>query len=348
MIGRRRALITAALATPFIRRARAAERGLTIAAFGDIFQEHYETAVVEPFRRLRPNLDIYYYVISNSTEGLSLLRMQRILPEIDVILLDAISAAAATRDGLLAAATPDDIPPLRQLPNTAFIPGVAGPVLYYDNLVVLFAPNQIRTPNSWKILWDAALEKKIAIAAPPDLIGISFTLIANRVFGGGDYHRSVADGMNAIAEMAPRVLTWDPRPDIYDFMLDGTVSLGVGWNGQGQTRALRSSGRVAVAIPEEGSLCQAITMNLVKGSDNPYNAKTFLAYAAGVEAQKAFAERMFFTPVNPAVRLTPYAQERTVFAPDRMARMLPMDWAAVGEMRPAITAQWRSRILRRR
>jgi putative spermidine/putrescine transport system substrate-binding protein len=201
-------------------------------------------------------------------------------------------------------------------------------------------------PTSWKTLWDEAYDGKVAIPAAPDIVGISFTLIANAINGGGDYHQSVEAGIAAISQLAPRVLTWDPKPDAYTFLIEGTAALAVGWNARGQTYAKQSGGKLGVAIPDEGSLFQINTINLVKGSREPDAAKAFLAYTLGAEAQKAFTERMFYGPVNTTAQISPEALAHTAATPERLAKMLDVDWIAVSKLRDSITDQWRRRILR--
>jgi putative spermidine/putrescine transport system substrate-binding protein len=345
---RRRAVIAgvaaAPLAMPLIRRARAAG-GLTVGLFGDIFRETYEPAIVEPFRRQRRDLNFYYYEMSSSFEGLNLLRTQRMLPQIDIIMLDAMAAAMATAEGLVEPVPRTLLP---WLPDTAFMKDIAGPAVLYDNLVMLFLPGQVRSePDSWKVLWDGVLQRKVAINGPPDITGLAFILIANRIFGGGDYHATIENGLNAISQMAPNIRTWDPRPDIYNYMIDGPVIYGVGWNTLGQAKAARSQGRLAVALPEEGGILRPMTLNLVKGSENHDAATDFLMHAASPEAQRICGDEMYFTPASPSVRLAPTSLPRTVAIPARLERMMQVDWPALVGMRNAMTAQWRDKIIRR-
>ena len=345
----RRLLLSAPLAMPFIRTAHAAPRTVTFAAYAGIFQENYEPVVVDAFRRAYPDINVFYYPITNSAQTLGMLRAQRALPQIDVAMMDVTVAKTATDEGLLEPIPRDSLPVLAELTPKAFIDGVAGPAVLYDNLVLLYGPNQVKTePTSWKVLWDGAFTREIAITAAPDIIGLAFTLVANRVFGGGDYRQSLDAGITAISEMAPRVLTWDPKPDAYTFIIEGSAALGVGWNARGQTYALQSNGRLVAAIPDEGSLFQVNTINLVKGSQQSDEALKFLAYTLSAEAQKAFTERMFYGPVNTHAEIDPKALARTASTPARLAKMMEVDWLVVAKMREAVTDQWRRRILRLR
>jgi putative spermidine/putrescine transport system substrate-binding protein len=337
----------AALAAPLIGRAHAAAGAITVAAYSGIFEENYRAAVIEPFMRANPGISVTYYSMGSSAQTLGILRSQRAAPQVDVVLFDVSVAKGATDDGLLDSI--DDLPVLKELFPRAFTKGVAGAAGTFDNFVLLYAPDRVRpAPASWKVLWDKAYRDQIAVAAAPDIVGISFTLMANKAFGGGDYRQSVETGLAAIAEMAPLVLSWNPTPDAYSFIINGTAALGVGWNARGQLYSGLSQGRLAVAIPDEGSLFQINNMCLVKDAPNAAAARVFIEYALGAAAQKSFTERMFYAPVTAKAEIGAAALARTASSPERLARMLDIDWLEIARIRDGITEQWRRRILTRR
>ncbi len=343
----RRGLLATGLAAPFIRPARAAEGHVTLAAYSGIFEENYRAAVVEPFMKANPDIQITYYSMGNSAQTLGLLRAQKAAPQIDVVMFDVSVAKSATDEGLLDSA--DGLPVLAELSPRAFTPGVHGAAVTFDNLVLLYSPARVQpAPTSWKVLWDKKYAGQIAVAGAPDIVGIGFTLIANKVFGGGDYRISTEHGIAALSELAPDVLSWDPRPDTYSFIINGTAALGVGWNARGQLYSQQSEGRLAVSLPEEGSLFQVNVMAPVRGSTQTAAARTFINYALGAEAQKSFTEKMFYAPVNTHAQISAEAMNRTAATPERMSRMLDVDWMEVAKIRDGITEQWRRRVLTRR
>src|SRR6185503_14317125 len=113
----------------------------------------------------------------------------------------------------------------------------------------------------------------IAIPSPPDPAGIAFSVIAGRLFSGGDEQRATGDGVSAISELAPRIASWDPRPDVYHAVGDGYAKYGVGWNMLGQVFSDRMSGRLGVAFPNEGTVSRVTTVSLVKGAPQPEAAR---------------------------------------------------------------------------
>jgi putative spermidine/putrescine transport system substrate-binding protein len=319
-------------------------RSLTFAAFGGLFQELYEPAIVDPFRHAHADISVFYNPTPASTQTLATLRQQRDKPELDVVLLDLATARLATDEGLLEPLVPTSLPVLGELAPAATFPGIAGRALFTEPLVMLFDAARIRPVPFWKTLWSGLNERIVAIPAPPDSVGIAFTIVAGRLFGGGNEQRAAEDGVNAIKELSRGIATWNPTPDVYHFVGDGAAKLGVGWNLQAQTFSDRLNGRLGVAFPEEGTISRVVTVNVVKGSRQPEAARLFVAHLLGAEAQKAMVERMFLGPVNARARYIEAALSRTANTPERAARAMPVDWLAVNAIREEIVRRWREAI----
>ena len=333
------------LAAPWVRPASAQERSITFAAYSGVFQENYQAAVVEPFMKSHPGIKVNYYAGASSAATLGMLRAQKAAPQVDVAVLDVTLAKAGTDEGLFDAIDASSVPALAQLSPRAIQPGVAGAALTFDNLVLLYGPEVVKpAPASWKVMWDKAYANQIAIPGVPDIVGVSFVLMANKIFGG-DYRTSMEKGIAAVAAMAPGVLSWDPKPDPYAFIINGQSALGVGWNARGQLYSAGSGGKLAAVLPEEGSLFQINMVEAVKGGKQPEAVRIFLDYILGTEAQKAFTERMFYAPTNAAAKPNAEALAKTAASPERMARMLDVDWMEVAKIRDGITEQWRRRVL---
>ena len=339
----RRHLLTASigLAMPAIRPVVAAPRGITFAAYGGLFQELYEPAVVAPFGHAHPDVGVFYFAIPSSAQALTLLRRQRDQPTMDVVLLDLASARTATNEGLLEAIPAGSMPVLAELAPATVFPGIAGPALFTEPLVMLFDAARLRPGSNWKALWSGLDERWIAIPAPPDSVGMAFSLVAGRLFGGGSELRAVANGITAINELSRQVVSWDPRPDVYRFIGEGNAKTGVGWNMPAQVWSDRLSGRLGVVFPEEGTISRVTTVNLVKGSRQPDAARQFIAYLLGAEAQRIMVEQMFLGPVNARARYMAGALQRTANTKERTARAMPVDWVAVDGIRDDIIRRWR-------
>jgi putative spermidine/putrescine transport system substrate-binding protein len=339
----RRRLLTASisLALSGVRPAFAARRSLTFAAYGGLFQELYEPAVVDSFGGTHADTDVFYYAVPTSSQALATLRRQRERPEIDVVLLDLPSARTATDEGLLEPLVPASMPVLADLAPSATFPGIAGRALFTEPLVLLFDAAKMPPPPSWKTLWSGLDDRSIAIPAPPDPVGIAFTIVAGRLFGGGNDQHAIADGIVAINELQRQVLSWNPSPDVYHMVGEGNAQLGVGWNMLAQVFSDRMNGRLGVAFPEEGTISRVTTVNLVKGSRQPDAARQLIAHLLGADAQRTMVEQMYLGPVNSRARYLESALLRTANTQERASRAMPVDWVSVAAVHDEILRRWR-------
>jgi putative spermidine/putrescine transport system substrate-binding protein len=341
----RRHLLTAAPALLLPSRVSAAPRApLTFAAYAGLFQELFEPAVVAPFAKAHPESGVFYYGVPSSTQILATLRRQRTEPKMDVALLDLAEAKAATDEGLVEPLTAKSLPILADLAPSALFPGIAGPALFSEPLVMLHDTARAEAPPTWRALWTKQNDHTIAIPAPPDSIGIGFTLIAAHLFGGGGELHAWRDGLNAIADLAPRVQTWQPRPDVYHVVTNGDARFGVGWNMPAQVFADRFEGRLGVSFPADGTISRVTTVNLVKGAPQADAARAFITHLLGIEAQRTMVEQMHLGPFNAKTKYPRAALERTANTPARAAAAMQVDWAFVESGREQIIRHWRETI----
>ena len=297
--------------------------------------------------RAHPGIRINYTSMANSAIMLGTLRAQRNAPEIDVMILDLTMAKPGSDEGLFEQIPRDSMPVLDELNQSrAFQPGAAGPAVTFDNLVLIYSPERINpAPDSWRVFWEPSSKGKVAITGVPDIGGISIVLMANKMAGVNDY-LNFEKGIAEVAEMAPNVLTFDPSPDAYSMLINGLISLSHGWNARAQLYAKQSPGKIASVVPKEGSFAIMNIINLVKHAPQSDAAKIFIAYALSVEAQSAFAERMYYAPTNTRVVLSDQARER-IPTQEEMASWTSIDWIKVAAIRDKLNEQWRRRVLTR-
>lgn len=333
------------LARPAIAQAPAGE--ITLMAFSGIFQDNYTKAVVEPFMRRFPGVRVTYFPGANSAQMLGTLRAQRAAPQTDVVIMDVSVQKVANEEGLYARLDPALVPNLSQLVELArpTMEGF-GPAVTFDHLTLIYNRETVQpAPRTWADMWDPRFRGQLAITAAPDIQGLALTILMTRA-GGGDYRQSIDAGIARIRQLAPSVQTWNPNPDQYTLVINGTVRASIGWNARSQFFADQSQGRLGVLLPEDGTVFQINTINAVAGSRNLAAAQAFINYAIGAEAQKSFTETMFYAPVNATAQPAAAAIARTATAPENMARVVPVDWGFVAANRDRWNERWRREVIR--
>lgn len=316
---------------------------LVFSIYPGVFQDNYVKAVVEPFKKLHPDLNISFVQARTSAESLAALRAEKNSPSVDVSLLDLAVARTANAEGIFQALDPAAVPNLKDLDPKARIAGDMGAGVTFDSVALMYNTNAVKTtPDSWKALWDdPAADGKTAIIGPPDLTStVGLTVITTQM-EGGDYTKSVDQGIAKLAKLSPRVETWNPQPDPYTMVQNGSASYGVGWNARSQLFADQAKGSMKAILPKEGTVLQVNTLNQVKNSPNPKAASAFINYALSSEAQGSFAKLMAYAPTNTKVQLSAETLEKIPVAdPAKSDRVIPLDWDVVVKQRDS----WATRL----
>jgi putative spermidine/putrescine transport system substrate-binding protein len=312
--------------------------------YSGIFQDNYTDVVTKPFNaRGTPKID--YVGGDTSAAMLGQLRTQKNDPQLDVIIMDVTTAALACAEGLVEKLDAKLLPVINELDDQARSSGGdCGPAVTYDHLVTVYDSQTVTPPpTSLKVMWEPKWKGRVALSAPPNIQGLALTAIMAHADSGNWKN---ADGaFKSLRDLAPSVQTFDPQPDGYTLVLNNTITFASGWNARAQLNKDRSSGRLGVMLPSEGTVFQINTINLVKGARNRDAALAFISYALSAEAQKAFTERMFYGPTNATAKIAPEAAARTAAAPENKARVIPMDWNEMIKLREAWNQRWRREVI---
>src|ERR1044072_645034 len=231
----------------------AQQKTITLMAYSGIFQERYTKAVVEPFMKANPDIKVEYFALPNSAQMLGSLRAQKAAPQGDVVIMDVSVAKAGTDEGLFTRIDEKNVPAVAELYPTARIPEVAGVAVTFDNLVMIYNSDAIKEPpKSWFDLADKKNAGRVAFNGMPDIQGLSLVLILDKARGGTNYLANVDKGIAAVGEIAPNVLTWEPKPESSQVIIQGQAHLGAAWNARAQLHADLSNGKLKATLPAEG------------------------------------------------------------------------------------------------
>jgi putative spermidine/putrescine transport system substrate-binding protein len=222
--------------------------------------------------------------------------------------------------------------------------GACGPGVTFDHFVIVYDTQSVTPPpTSLSVLWDPKYKGRVGVDAPPNIIGLGLTAILAHE-ASGDWTKA-DPAIERLKALAPSIQTFQPQPDGYTLILNGTLTFSTGWNARGQLYHDRSQGRLGVMLPSEGTIFQINTINLVKGGPNRAQGLAFIAHALSAPAQKAFTERMFYAPTNTTAAIDPAAMARTAAAPEYKARVIPIDWPTMLKLRDSWNQRWRREVI---
>ena len=322
------AILTSSLSVVHAQDAKDIKGEITVVGFSAVFEDNYTAFVIKPFMEKFPNVKVNFRAMRNSAEMVALLRTQKDRPALDVVLMDIAVATQANKDGLFAPLDPAKVPNLANIPDWGRAEGNFGPAMSQDNLSIIYNTEQVKTPpTSWNDLANPAYKGRVGMPIA-DTRGVLLMPLLARM-QGVDYKTSIDPAIAALNKIAPLVQTYEPVPDVYTAVQSGSIGIAVGWNGRGQYVHDTQGGKIAVAIPQEGSIAQINTINLVAKDPNPEAAQAFINYALSEEAQKAFAEKSFYGPTNSKVKLSPEIEARIFGDSEVGKKQMHLDWTFI-------------------
>jgi putative spermidine/putrescine transport system substrate-binding protein len=330
-----------------------AAREITLLAFQTGgFREQYVTAVTEPFEREHPDVKVTFYGVRNSATELAVLRAHKGQdgpPPADVTVIDLSVAKIARDEGLFEEIRRDRVPNGASLGPVGAELGWHGLPVTHDTLALVYDPRAVTpTPASWRALWNPAHAGRVAIPAEGggDIQAIALTIVASRLAGHEDYLADLEPGVQRMVALAPAVQTWEPKPDVYTLVANGTAAMGIGWNARSQLNADQAPGRLAVVTPAEGTVAQVNVLAVVKGTRERDLAEAFVNYALSPEVQARFSSVMPYAPTHTGTRLDEAVARRIpLLDPGQRERLIPVDWLQVADARERILEPWRRTII---
>jgi putative spermidine/putrescine transport system substrate-binding protein len=318
---------------------------ITVMAYGDaIFRDNYISSVVEPFQKAS-GTQVQYFANPGSAQMLGTLRSQKGDPQVDVVIMDTTTAALACAEGLVEKVTPQQLPVLNDIAQQARdAGGECGPGVTFDNLVMIYNTENVKTaPTAFADMAAPQWRGRVGLGGPPNIQGLALTAILAHANGGK--WSDISKALPALKAIAANTQTFDPKPDAVTVVVSGQVDFTTNWNARSQLASIQSKGRVGVVLPKEGTAFQINTINVVAGSKNAAQARAFMAYALGTEAQKAFTERVFYGPTNTKAQISPEALNRTAMAPQYRDSIVNIDWAEMQKLRDSWNQRWRREVV---
>jgi putative spermidine/putrescine transport system substrate-binding protein len=344
-IGRRLAGAAALIVSVALAAAAEPSGEVVLMGYPGAFQDNYVKAVAEPFMAAHPAIKVIYSPSGNSAQMLGLLRAQKAAPQFDVDIMDFSVSRVANKEGLFAKFDAKAAPNLADIYDEAGMGEGFGPGITFDNLVLIYNPAVMNPPPTGiKDLMDPANKGKLVFSPAPNVIGIALQLVVNHALGV-DYRGSSDPAIEALKKIAPQVQTWQPNPDPYTMVINGTAGMAIGWNARAQLYSDKSEGKLKSIVMAEGGILDMDTINLVAGAKNPEAALAFINYALSPEPQAKLAQIMYYGPTNKKATLPPELMARTSSAPTTLAKMLPVDWDAVASVQDQWSDRWRREVV---
>lgn len=322
---------------------------ITVMGYRGAFQDSYVDAVIKPFEKEHPDIKVTYYGVQNAATSLGNMRAQKSSPQTDAVIYDLSVAKIASEEGLVEDLDSSALSNYRDLIDIGRDLGGKAIPITFDTLSLIYNNDAYpQAPTSWEALWDKKQSGKVIIAAQGggDIQAILLTIITNRLAGENDYVKSIKPAVAKLVELAPSVQTWEPKPDAYTLVANGTANVSIGYNARAQYYFDQTGGKLRSVGPSEGTAAQINVISAIANGKNQEATKTFINYALSPDAQARFAKTMFYAPTNSKVEVDEATRARIpMMDPAQRDKLIPVDWMTIGDIRGDILEPWRRQII---
>lgn len=219
----------------------------------------------------------------------------------DIVCLDDDVTAAAIDAGVLAKIDPAIVTNLKHLYPEAVNKEGYGATLFFFSFVIAYNKDQFRKanipePKSWNDLWDKRLAGRVSV---PDIINIQgrdFIVQMSRMNGGSEATPEI--GIDKIAQI--KAHSYYTASNTVQAQLESGDVWATAWNNMRAAAMAERGLPIGFVTPQEGSIGNTDTVNLVAGARNPRQAQELINYMLDPFAQLGMAKML---PTGPSTTL---------------------------------------------
>lgn len=273
--------------------------------------------------------------VGNASTRKSRLLAERARPNgsADIVCLDSIDMHQMAEQGLLHPVAASDVPNianvLPEFQRNHSVPQA------YSAKVIVYNPEKMRAPGSFRDLWKGDYAGKIGLA---DLLALAVIESAALISGGSA--TNYEPGKAKLLELkAAGVKLYPSNESLAAALKSGEIWATIMW----RARALQwqSAGLpVAYSVPEEGATPITFEIAMARNAPNKACAANFLNAALDPAAQVAFATRMGYCPTVVNAKLPAELAAKVEFTPEQRARFFKQDFAYIDKNQAQLIDWW--------
>lgn len=201
------------------------------------------------------------------------------------------------------------------------------------NFPLLYRPEKLAKPTSWEDLWRPGIT--VAVPHISNSYGVTFLYIAALLNGGSE--KNFDPGFAAIKRLKNKKI-YKGVTEGFSLFQQGEVDAGPFYNHRAQQ--LKDQGvNVAWAYPKEGVWGQRTGCQIPKNSSNKDLAAQWIDTTLGVPYQTAFAQELY-SPSNRQVKLPPQQQSKILSGDAVIDGLRFPDWSIINPQRDDLMARW--------
>lgn len=335
MISRRLALAAPALwGTAAIAQIRRGDE-LTVGVWGGAQERilrEFVSGPLEAQHGVRIN-----YVLGGTPERRARAYAERGRPSFDLIYLNIFESRQAVRDGVTQAAG-NNVPNAQHLYPVARLGGYG---VAFNPVTIVYDRRLVASPmTSWRDFWRDDLRGKVIWPSYPGAQGTAALLMAAKVFGGSE--NNIDPGFEAIARLRPFPAIQGSQDQLFGMFDQQVGAASVEFGSFTRSYAEARNPNIVIADPVEGQAVATNVACITVGTAKQALAEAFVNLHLSPECQRAYAERIYYSPTVSNVEFPPALAAKLVLGPEAVGKLVDFDWDVVIRNQP----RWSSRFTR--
>lgn len=306
---------------------------LVVGVWGGTIEKVLRESVVQPMEEeLGCSIEL---VLGGSSDRVAKLYTEKDNPSMDVLGVNIREGAQAIEDGVAAPVNPA-LPNFDQLYDFAQVGGYGQSIMAYG---IGYNHELVTEPiTSWKDLWRPELKGKVAFSNFPGTEGEAIIYITAEAWGL-DLEKDPTAVFEKLAELGPFPFFYTNLDELFLEIKQGNVLATAIFNSYTNDYIAQGFPCTFVYPTDPGAILAKDTWIIPKNSKHMALAEEFVNRCIGVDAQKAYAEKIFFSPCNKNVVVSDDVAEKLVYGDD-VSTLIAMEWDTIVENLEEFTEMW--------
>lgn len=262
-------------------------------------------------------------------------------PSVDVLHLDAGSAASAIDMGVLAPLNFDNMPNAKDLYPAAKETDYTV-ATNWGSFGITYRTDLVKTPPAkWEDLWNPEFAGKVAIWEIENASTIEMMDMIARGMGTTITDKNAWDDVFAkMKELKPSIVSFvSAHADLENLLTSGQAIVAVQPNGRA-INLIRSGAPVEFVAPSDGSPTVTSLVGIAAGTKKKELAELFVNQLLGTEAQEAYAENNFYAPTNKLAKVPEDLQPLMPYGEDKVEALVTIDQSLLTPLKAELIDRW--------
>ncbi len=310
---------------------------LVVGVWGGTIEAVLREAVVDPMEKeYGCSIEL---VLGGTADRRAKLYTEKGNPSMDVLFLNIFESKQAVDAGV-AQEVDSSLSNFDQLYDFAQTGGYGMSIM---GLGIAYNNELVSSPiTSWKDLWNPEYKGKIAFPNYPGFEGDAFISATAQAFGY-DIETQIDEVFAKLEELKPVPMFYTSLDELFLEIKLGNILAAPLFNSYANDY-IEQGFPVGFAYPSDpGAILAKDTIVIAEGTKHDALAKEFVNRCISVDTQTAYAEKIFFGPVNKNVVVSDDVAKKLVYG-ENVESLVNLDWDYILLQQDAWTEMWNRRI----